>query len=69
MPPGTVGFGDPILQTDDVDFIHTPILVEAFGCRCELNKDADQVKTWRNDLIDTLKGLDNWVSSIGRISL
>jgi len=41
MPPGTVGFGDSILQTDDVEFIHTPILAKAFGCWCELNEDAD----------------------------
>ena len=64
VPPGTVGFGDPILQADDVEFIHTPILAEAFGRWCELNEDTDQVEAWRKALIDTLKGLDYWVSEI-----
>ena len=44
VPPDTVGYGVPTLQTDDVEFIHIPILAEAFGRRCELNEDADQVE-------------------------
>ena len=64
-PPGTVGFGDPILQLDDLEFIRTPILEAAFTLRRELGEEREKVRAWRESYTDYLKSLDYWVSGVG----